>query len=307
MKIDEYLTLKGEKSLQKAGSHTTLLTHKNCPDGAAAAVIIKNINPSANVIHTTHERINSESLQMVEKMPEMSQLIIADISPGKNVLEKLIEAVGKKDGFLGIYDHHETTKWLAEVETKDFPHVEIIFDKDRCGSKIVYERFLQDHPELKKYHDFIQITNDRDLWIRKDPRSYHLSLLHKILSDQKYVKRFIKNPNFEGNDEEMIKIKFFEELQKKHEQAILKHIKIKKDKKGFRYGVIYGEADGSTLLNNAIEEHNLEYALLVNLNSQKVSIRGRGNMNCATYASAWGGGGHKKASGFRIKFDIPEF
>ena len=51
---------------------------------------------------------------------------------------------------------------------------------------------------------------------------------------------------------------------------------------------------------------NLEYAMLIDLNNNKGSIRGRGNFDCASFAEEHGGGGHRCASGFRINFEKPE-
>ena len=89
---------------------------------------------------------------------------------------------------------------------------------------------------------------------------------------------------------------------------MLSNMYVKKDKNNFTYGVIYGEGESSELLNRAINEYNLEYALLINLNNKRASIRGKGNLDCAKYAEKFGGGGHRCASGFIIHdFKKPNF
>lgn len=307
MKVEQYLFRNKERNLDE-NEDVVLITHKNCPDGAAAAVLVKKVYPSAVVLHCVHEQVNQESLQAAEKISDGGKLIIADICPSQNTLDKLLKILETKKTFLGIYDHHQSNSWLEKYCCSKDEKMEIVFDESRCGSKIVYDTLIKTHQkELEPYHDFIVISNDRDLWLQKDPRSYHLSLLHKILHDEKYVQRFLKNPFFDGDKSEKEILNFFADLQKKNEEKLLKRIIVKEDKNGYLYGVIYGDGDSSTLLNNAIVRFNLEYALLVNLNTKKVSIRSKGNFDCATYSEKYGGGGHRCASGFRIKFDHPTF
>lgn len=299
---------KNEKRNLDALEDVILITHKNCPDGAAAAVLVKKVYPNALVLHCMHEQVNQESMQAAEKISDGGKLIIADICPSQSTLDKVLKILETKKTFLGIYDHHQSNAWLEEYCCEKDERMEIIFDQSRCGSKIVYDTLKETHEEeLKPYEDFVMLSNDRDLWLQKDPRSYHLSLLHKILNDEKYVQRFLKNPLFDGDESEKKILHFFAGIQKKNEEKMLKRMIVKEDKNGYRYGVIYGDGDSSTLLNNAIVRFDLEYALLVNLNTKKVSIRSKGNLDCATYAEKYGGGGHRCASGFRIKFDHPTF
>lgn len=308
MNIGQYLSKSKSSPVKKKKSDVALITHKNCPDGAAAAVLIKKIFSQVQVEHCSHVQLSKESIATAQQVNENGKMIFCDICPDEETLKKVIEIVHQKNAFLAIYDHHQSNRWVEKYGSPHDKSIEIIFDENRCGSKIVYDHFLDTHKEiLLPYQEYIMLTNDRDLWLQKDPRSYRLSLLHKILEDQRYVKRFLKNPIFGKEEKEENILDFFIEIQRKEEEKLLKKIQIRQDKEDYRYGVIYGNGDSSTILNKAIVRFKLEYALLVDLNTKKVSLRGKGNMNCAAYAEKYGGGGHPCASGFHIRFNTPDF
>ncbi len=289
-----------------------LLTHRNCPDGAAAAVVLRTLQPNAYVGFATHDSVGKEALRHMEGLQAGERMFIADIAPGFGALNKLMRLAAEKQVFLGIYDHHETMKWLKDIETKENKYVEIIFDETRCGSKILFDSitklhadFYTDVDSLKPYEEFIRVTNDRDLWLQQEEQSEALAMLHNVLGDEDYMQRFLENPNIGFSDKEKTILEYVAGQKKKNEDRLLKRMRVAYDSQCFKYGAMYGEAQSSDLLNRAIEEHSLEYAFLINLNTKKVSMRSRGKMNCASFAEHYKGGGHVRASGFRLNFKEP--
>lgn len=326
MKINQYLKLKEEANKESSNSveisnnnqqndlqkkdvvfSEAIISHGSCPDGVAAVVLAKKVYSNIRYFLVNHRIVDKQVEKVVQKIEPGGKLLMVDICCSKNVLEKIIKICNEKKVSIAIYEHHLSVNWLQEFYTKELD-IKIIYDEKRCGSKIFYEEFSKEYPILKEYQRFIQLTNDKDLWLNQHKEeSILLVKLHNILGDKEYYKRFLNNPSTALTKKESLLIDFVLEEEKKRKEKLFKNLKIKKDHEGYRYGVIYGEGESSELLNEALYRFNLEYAILVDLNNDKGSIRGRGNFDCSAFAEEHGGGGHRCASGFRITFEKPEF
>lgn len=286
---------------------SVIVTHGDCPDGSACVTFAKFLVPNVNVIFGIHKIINDQVMGAASLVEEGGVLWITDIVCDKDILSIVIATLKNKKASLGIYEHHETRSWLKDYLVSNNLNVEIIFDNNRCGSKIFYDSYIQSNPNLSKFAEFSKVINDRDLWINQEVRGIQLAKLHQIYGDEKFVNRFLKNAAVQFNNEEKVLLTFVYEQEKKRIDSALNRMKIKKDASGYTYGVVYDSGDSSDLLNAAIEKFNLEYAIMLDLNKGKGSIRGKGNMDCALFSEKKGGGGHKRASGFPIEFDRPIF
>ncbi len=305
MKLGEHLLSSESKSRL---FDSTIITHKNCPDGSAAAVIAKKIFPRIAVFPSNHNYIDNQFEKALKYLANGEKLFIVDICCSQSKLESALPVLLEKKIYIGIYEHHESNRWLETFKLPYGLSGEIIFDEKRCGSKIFYDRYVGEYSELKDFEEFITVNNDRDLWINQHPLSADIAKLHQILGDESYVSRFLENPKMEFTEKEQIILDYEKESERKKHEILLKGMQVKeRDNEGFRYGVVYGEADSSNLLNLAIKRFDLEYAILVNLNTKKASIRSRGNKNCVTFAEKFGGGGHRCSAGFRIQFQYPQF
>jgi len=286
---------------------SVIVTHGDCPDGSACVTFAKFLVPNVNVIFGIHKIINDQVMGAASLVEEGGVLWITDIVCDKDILSIITTTLKNKKASLGIYEHHETRSWLKDYMASNNLNVEIVFDNNRCGSKIFYDSYVQTNPNLTKFAEFSKIINDRDLWINQEVRGIQLAKLHQIYGDEKFVNRFLKNASVQFNNEEKVLLTFVYEQEKKRIDSALNRMKIKKDASGYSYGVVYDSGDSSDLLNAAIEKFNLEYAIMLDLNKGKGSIRGKGNMDCALFSEKKGGGGHKRASGFPIEFDRPIF
>ena len=282
-----------------------LITHGGCPDGAASAILTQKVYPNAKIVFGIHHKINDQVKKAAIDLEEFGVLWIADICCDSDILIECQKILRKKSGSIGIFEHHQTRSWLKVFHPIADFELTCVYDETRCGSKILFDHLVAQGQDLDEYKEFITVTNDRDLWLNKDHRGETLAELHNILGDEKYIKRFLTTPSLEFSESEQILLDYVKTKKKSKINKLLEKMEVKKDEMGFDYGVMYGEASSSDLLNQAIMQYNLEYAILVNLNTKKASIRGLGNMNCAEYAQKRGGGGHRCASGFRVKFQTP--
>ncbi|BBM88527.1 hypothetical protein COTS27_00208 [Spirochaetota bacterium] len=303
MELKKYLKLK-DKADGELHRHI-IIAHRNCPDGAATVVLAKKVFPDIFYIMASHERMHHEALQAAEVLEPGGILIIADIVPPQETFSKLFDILAAKKASCRVYDHHQSTQWLENMTLPTHLKGEIIFNIEKCATKIFFDHYLPTHPSLAPYEKFVLYTNDRDLWIRNHAASDELAYFHRLLGDVGYIKRFLKNPIPEFVDDGKMILNAAKHHQYLREERLLKNIKIHSDKDNYKYGLLYGESESSDLLNKALERYKLEYAFLVNLHTKRVSMRGRGNLDCAHYAEQYGGGGHKKASGFSIPVKEP--
>ena len=290
-----------------SAKQSVMVTHGDCPDGSACVAFAKTIIPEIKVIFGIHKIINGQIMSAVSLVEDGGVLWVTDIVCDKDFLAMACTALKSKNAFLGIYEHHETRSWLQKYISPLEKNVEIIFDNNRCGSKIFYDSYSEYFPVLTKYADFSRIINDRDLWLNQDVKGIQLAKLHQIYGDEMFIERFLSNSKVQFTNEEKILLNFVYEQEHKRIDSALNRMKVKVDENGYPYGVVIDSGDSSDLLNAAIEKFNLEYAIMLDLNKGKGSIRGKGNMDCAVFSQNRGGGGHKRASGFPLNFDRPIF
>ena len=290
--------------MEKFSEHV-LVYHGNCPDGSTSGILARNIDNAVALIPGIHYKIDAQIAKAARDLKKNGVLWICDIACDEKTLIEVIKILANKSARLEIFEHHETRKYLETFVIPEGKNVSIYFDQSRCGSAIFYDVKCVDYPELKKYHDLISIVNDRDLWINKDERGVEFANLHDIYGDEKYIERFFKNPSVELKPEEKILLEFKKQKESNRNEKLLEKIEIGKDDRGFEYGVMYGEASGSDLLNLAIFRFDLEYAVLINMNTGRASIRSKGNFDCAAFSQKKGGGGHVAASGFKVPVRYP--
>ncbi len=290
-------------------SRHILVFHSHCPDGAAAAATALRAQRKAHLVYGQHEKIDQQVMDAAQHVHEGGWLWIADICCSRAALEAACQTLVDRGGRLGVYDHHISSSWLKDFQLPGALKGEIHFDVQRCGARIFFEAQLTDNnARLAPLTDFIDLTNDRDLWLNKKPASVDLSMLHTIYGDERYIQRFIKNPSTELSPEEKALVAYERENLQRRTHRMLSEIKIKKDAAGHRYGVLVGEGKSSDVCNAALEKLDLAYVCMVDFNSGRVSLRSRDDtFNCAEFALKKGGGGHARAGGFpipAIQFDL---
>ena len=301
----QYLSKKPNQ--KKRRIKCAIIAHSNCPDGMATVILSRVLYPTVVFFYGIHNSINETVLRTVKNIEEDGVLWIADICCDQKVLDEVFAIASQKSVFIGIYEHHVSKNWLQSYQIPANAKGEIVYHEEKCAGLIIYDHYKERFPAIKKYSDFIYLTNDRDLWINQDKRNILMVKLHQILGDKEYVERFTNNSSTELAKEEQILVDYTLKLDNLRKEKLLRDLKIKIDDNNYKYAIIYGEGESSDLLNSAIKKYDLEYAILLNLNTKKGSIRSRGNFNCATFSEKLGGGGHRCASGFRLNFKAPEF
>lgn len=283
-----------------------VIAHKNCPDGAACVLFADVVRPGIRALQQNHIQINQAVLDCAREMEPGGRLWIADICCDRNIMEEACALMRSKHCVIEVYEHHVTREWLVDF-ARDRQELELYFDLNDCASRIFFNHHLPGTSQLSPYDRFSRAIRDRDLWLNQMPEGKILARLHDIYEDQGFIERFRTNPALEWTSREELLMRYMDRKEERRIQALLDSMKIATDPRGLRYGVIFGGGAGSDLLDRALDEMELEYAFLANLNAGRASVRSRGRFNCAEYAVQRGGGGHRCAAGFPIGVERPNF
>lgn len=168
--------------IEKLRAVKQLVTHANCPDGVASALIVKDALPDVEVLFVKHG-----TEQHVKLKPEEGTLFVdfspyiakdeQDLERGADYLENWIKA-----GVICL-DHHPTQRDITMkfVEAGLGAYGEN--DRGECGAWLAYEHvwfplFASNgeahanpvNQHVRAIEDFAELAGVRDTWKKNDPR-----------------------------------------------------------------------------------------------------------------------------------------
>lgn len=163
--------------IEKLKQVRIVVTHRYaeqlCPDGAAAALILKNALPEAKVIFTDH----GKDLEDLAAEPNM---LFCDITPAERRVGEFVEA-----GAI-VLDHHEKQKHIVEA----FGTNGVYSDKPGdSGAVLAFKHvwsplrgdLTHDHAPARAY-EFARLAGIRDTWQTKSPDWNEASAQAKALT-----------------------------------------------------------------------------------------------------------------------------
>ena len=127
-------------------------------DGATSNIIVKNYFKNVITHIINYERENEILPKMIKERDNFDAVIFTDFCP-VNLTQ--VQAFGKP---VLVLDHHESALQYNN------PGQNVYVCTKFCGAKLTYEYFNHDDC-LKHLNDIVDITNDYDLYLLKDPRS----------------------------------------------------------------------------------------------------------------------------------------
>ena len=270
------------------------------------------------------------------------QFIFVDICPSMDILRQLI-IKNTQESKLIILDHHETNKNIFKDNLDELKGNNIYwtFDLSRSGCQIAWDTFhVSKHLGIPEpYPWFIKYIGDGDLWKFEEPDA---KLIYNILGDNfKTISslEFLSKNTFTFFKDKYIREA---QIIQKYKNKKLETYINKANKTLFKFeNYIYNTwfinctdielvselgnqlttvkfntqniiNDNDNIRNN--DENNDEYPdfiiIIKNINLDgtiNISLRSnkhtKPNINVATIASHYNGGGHPQASGFTIKND----
>ncbi len=260
-----------------------ILYHTNCPDGFGAAwAAWKKFG-----IRAEYVGVNPETLP--NKSPVGKEIYVVDVSYPIAVQKKL----RRKNKKLVILDHHASNK----RDTEFFP--ENVFDNEHSGSVLAWNYF---HPG-RKIPLFLRYVEDNDIWRFRLPHARELSPVVFLLDfDFKDWSRFIRRFEDKNGRKEIFKQG---RIILGYEGKIIKSVVE-------RATLVKFEGYKTLAANSAILESEIGHLLTKKLpplgivwrqrkDQITVSLRSNGKIDVSKLAKKYGGGGHRKASGFGFK------
>jgi len=256
-------------------------------DGVGCGVLIKKFLPGKT--DTCYLSYNEIDHVLEEETDKYTDIIITDISPSYSSVAKLISEKN-----IVIIDHH-----ISSEKLKEFPNV--YHDIGSCATLLTYNYLKSNGYDVDKYHEFALVINDIDIWLLKRPDSLQMGVLFNMLGISRFEKRFLDNPYSGFNQTEMIIIELEAERRDQYIQKSMKNVAYYKDDIGRKIGIVFAESYASELGNQIIIEQAVDYVVLINGQSKKVSLRSAKDIDISVIAQQYGGGGHKNAAGFPLK------
>jgi hypothetical protein len=158
-----------------ASAVTKLITHDNCADGLASAMLVRDALPHVEVVFAQY---NTPSL---EQLPATAGLLFCDITPPRARAGEFVEA-----GAI-VLDHHTHARDIVELfgergvfaDESDHPGVSgalLAFEHVR-GDAVVHRRW--DRRGVAA--EFARLVGIRDTWQRDSPDWDHANDLHAAL------------------------------------------------------------------------------------------------------------------------------
>ena len=216
-----------------------------------------------------------------------------------------------------VLDHHDTavksyTKYFKDFNTdekgwktiKPTLNSQIVFSEFESGAKLTYMFFNEDR-EVPK---FIELISDRDLWTfnLKNSRTFNYGCKLFTLDNFNVIDNLVKT------DMNLHSIIFVgEKYENYHNERLAKiakgntsEITVILDNNEYRCAMINSYPDiASDLCDYVIANENYPMAICYNIDKRGnvgVSLRSREGLDSSKLSLMYGGGGHKRASGFQL-------
>lgn len=303
------------------------IVHADCPDGVMSALLLRDVLPWAEIEFVQYGTKAHKALR-----PEPG-VLYADLSPpvrtrafhNSYIVEPLDDDLLREyiDAGTIIIDHHPTAEPVVRAMGESG-----VFDSSSsvCGATLVFDYLWRtsraaadlDIDEFEKVMDLVRLAGIRDTWRRSSPRWREACAQAAVLMfypwdrwpDLRYVARLWDTRYSE----------FGEVLLTKREQKVVDATDNAfrfTSKKGTRVAVCEDpelSSDVAELIGDcadlvvafgytaekAMDWAKNEAAPGSQMTKMRLSTRSRTGFDCAAFAKAYGGGGHRAAAGFSV-------
>jgi hypothetical protein len=298
-----------------------LLYHGGCPDGffGAYACYLKNKNSNITYIPMYyHYHSKEQPFNNLLAMCNNKNVIMVDFSLPYQCMNQLIN---KSKSFI-VLDHHHT----AKEHLINIPDKNKIFDMLQSGATLSYNYFFPDQeiPRIFKY------VEDRDLWkwSYAESNPFTTALYNKFSFNVKtyneHEERLKSLHDMIDTDEKINDLINIGKIYLEYKESIVsdasnKYQKIKIKTHDNKYAnyvgafinyTIFASEIGSVVSNNNDIDFTIVYKHSYDGNNHNIycSIRSVSDeCDVSEIAKIYGGGGHKRASGFSLQGDLKKY
>ena len=259
---------------------TLCIYHGNCADGFTAAwVVWKALGESVEFHAGVYQ----------DPPPDVTgrDVIMVDFSYKRAVIEAMLPKVRS----LKIFDHHKT----AEADLRDVGADIVVFDMERSGAGITWDHFFPRVPRPA----LIDHVEDRDLWRFKLPKTREIqAAVFSFAYDFATWERIMGLPtDVLARDGEAIERKHFKDIEE-----LLKVVTRRMKIGGYEVPAANLPYTLTSDAGHKLAQGEPFAACYWDTPDGRVfSLRSTDNgMDVSSVAKAYGGGGHRNASGFRV-------
>lgn len=295
-----------------------LFTHTDL-DGVGCAILARlAFGDKVDIEYCNYDTIDKQVDDFVygSGIEGVKMVYITDISINNTKLIKTINAI--YDHKFKLFDHHTTADHLND---NHWCTVAVYNDGGirTCGAELFYD-YLVNRGYLKGNNviqKFVNAVRDYDTWrwetldeeAGKEIKQFN-DLLY-ILGRDEFIGRCMTR--FKGNKNVLAFSKSERELLDRRQAEIDAYIETKrkqlmvwqwrdhesKKKPNKRFGIVFTDRFISELGNRLCEERSdLDFIMLIDMGAMKMSYRSiKDDVDVSVIAKAYGGGGHKAASG----------
>lgn len=287
----------------------TIVTHANCPDGIASAILLHDVLPEAKIVFVQHQTLEHKSL------PVSEGVLFVDFAPHETQAQQFVEAGAM------ILDHHKTARAIVEAFGDNGRFGDEVQDPGVCGAVLAFNHvwaplkspsYLIPKPPLKEYQiakDFATLAGVRDTW-QKDSPDWHRACVQAEMLRFFPIETLLADtcPFLNSNQSRWLpRMEIGELLIAKHTKSTQKAVA-----KSFKFKSLAGTRvvmlSNVGAVNDAAELLREEADLVVafgyevedNMPKIYFSTRTGRSFDCGTFCKDHGGGGHTKAAGFNL-------
>ena len=283
---------------EKLKAAKIIVTHVNCPDGMASALILNDALPDAEVRFVGYGQPEREAMKAEPGM------LFCDMTPPEARVKEFVDA-----GAI-VLDHHVSSKHVVEAFGEDGFYVDIPGASGATLAMSAWKQITTCEP-LSRMNDFAILAGIRDTW-QRDSKHWKTACEQAAALTALPFDTFLRILQMKG----WIELdRFIGQIGRGLYAKKMEAVKRAAGKLFFRYaaGHVIAYTSGTALtsdLAELLDEQNCSPDIVVGVSFEgdpegegvrlNYSLRSHNGFDCAAFAKAQGGGGHKAAAGFTI-------
>lgn len=232
-------------------------------------------------------------------LTQYENIYITDLSLTEKIYEKIIE---KNLTNVKVFDHHETHLFANKY---DFVNVSINIDnRQTCATEMFYLYLKELYPILNNniIKEYVNHVRELDTYNFTSELPKQIENIRSTIGSSEFIKSITKRLK---KDKEHFELTTFEKRYVKLKRDELDRYLKLKESKMFTYkinnkkcGIVFSESNKSELGNYLSAKHpELDLIILIDASSRIAYRTTRDDVAVNEFASIYGGGGHRKASG----------
>ena len=244
--------------------------------------------------------------------------LITDISVRKDFAIEAIRSMDNQGHKIALLDHHPTAEPLNK-----YLWAKVVTEKPNCGTTLTLDYIKRNFKEeidgfdpviIKDIENFVNLISQWDTWLwvkNDDDKPKLLNDLFYIYGKDVFLEKMVNKILCESSlfsDEDLLVLDIRQKQINRYIETKAKQLMIVEHAyEELTAGMVFAEEYFSELGHELLNEFDeIDYIMMIDIGAQKVSLRAReeDDIDVEVIAKFYGGGGHKKAAGFRFEHDI---